>query len=231
MKIFKLLFVLVVVSALTFSCKSEKKEGAQDESAVEMSEEGSTDESSAAAEASEEGASSEASSGDGAAAAAGTAGAAAAASSTDETAAPAEGVEGSSKGVEEMSVAEGVMTEELADTPAIYPGCAAETTEALRACNKAKFIEFIKKEFNQDIANGLGVDPGPMEINTIVQVSAEGKCSAIRVTTPHYKLENEMKRVIAAVPQVTPATHKGQSVPVTFKLPFTLQVGQALIEK
>lgn len=230
MKIFKLLFVLVVVSALTFSCKSEKKEGTEDESAVEMTEEGSTDESSSAAEASEQGASSEASSGDGAAAA-GTAGAAAAASSADETAAPAEGVEGSSKGVEEMSVAEGVMTEELADTPAIYPGCAAETTEALRACNKAKFIEFIKKEFNQDIANGLGVDPGPMEINTIVQVSAEGKCSAIRVTTPHYKLENEMKRVIAAVPQVTPATHKGQSVPVTFKLPFTLQVGQALIEK
>ena len=130
-----------------------------------------------------------------------------------------------------MAVAEGVMTEELADTPAIYPGCVGESREVITACNKTKFIEFIEKEFNKDIANGLGVGPGSVEINSIVQVDTEGKCKAIKVSTSHYKLENEMKRVIAAVPQVTPATHKGESVPITFKLPFVLVVKQDLIEK
>lgn len=227
MKIIKLLLVLVVVSALTFSCKSEKKEGAQDDSAVEMTEEGSMESSSDAEATSEEG-----SSDAGAAAAAGAAGAAAASSSSeDASAAPAEGVEGASKGVEEMAVAEGVMTEELADTPAIYPGCVGESVEAVRACNKSKFIEFIENEFDKGIANGLGVGPGSVEINSIVQVDTEGNCKAIKVSTSHYKLENEMKRVIAAVPQVTPATHEGESVPVTFKLPFVLEVKQDLIEK
>ena len=230
MKIIKLLFVLIVVSALTFSCKSEKKEGAQDESAVEMTEEGSMDESSEAAATSE--ASSEGSSDAAAAGAAGAAGAAAASgSSAEASATPAEGVEGAAKGVEEMAVAEGVMTEELVDTPAIYPGCVGESREVITACNKTKFIEFIEKEFNKDIANGLGVGPGSVEINSIVQVDTEGKCKAIKVSTSHYKLENEMKRVIAAVPQVTPATHKGESVPITFKLPFVLVVKQDLIEK
>lgn len=230
MKIIKLLFVVIAVTALTFSCKSEKKEGAQDESAVEMTEEGSMDESSEAAAASE--ASSEGSSDATAAGAAGAAGAEATGSSSgDVSATPAEGVESTAKGVEEMAVAEGVMTEEMADTPAIYPGCVGESAEAVRACNKSKFIEFIENEFNKEIANGLGVGPGSVEINSIVQVDTEGKCKAIKVTTSHYKLENEMKRVIAAVPQVTPATHKGESVPVTFKLPFVLVVKQDLIEK
>lgn len=220
MKIIKFLFVLIVVSALTFSCKSEKKDDATDESAVEMTEEGSMDESSEAAASSE--ASSEGSS---------DAAAASSSSSGDASAAPVQGVEGTSKGVEEMTVAEGAMTEELTDTPAIYPGCVGESAEAVRACNKSKFIEFIESEFNKDIANGLGVGPGSVEINSIVQVDTEGKCTAIKVSTSHYKLENEMKRVIAAVPKVTPATYKGKSVPVTFKLPFVLEVKQDLIEK
>lgn len=218
MKIIKLLIVLVVVSALTFSCKSEKKEGEQDESAVEMTEEGSMDESS-----SDAAASSEASSDDAAAGAA--AGAAAASgSSADASATPAEGVEGAAKGVEEMAVAEGVMTEDMADTPVIYPGCSGATNEEIRACSKEKFIAFLKSEFNRDMTKEAGLDPGDHQIKTVVHIDETGKCSALRVTSNNYKLEGEMKRVIAALPQMTPATEAGQPVPVTFILPLDFKV-------
>ena len=216
MKIIKLLFVLALVSALAFSCKSEKKEGAQDESAVEMTEESSMDESSSDASATSE-TSTEASS-DAAA------GAAASGSSADASAAPAEGVEGAAKGVEEMAVAEGVMTEDMADTPVIYPGCAGATNEEIRACSKEKFIAFLKSEFNKDLGREAGLDPGDHEIKTVVHIDEAGKCSALRVTTSNYKLEGEMKRVIAALPQMTPATEAGQPVPVTFVLPLDFKM-------
>ena len=213
MKIIKLLFLLVVVSALTFSCKSEKKEGVQDESAVEMTEEGSMEEGAS------DDASSEASSG------AEAAGAAAAAAAGEEGSAPAaEGVEGASKGVEEMAVAEGVMTEDMADTPVIYPGCSGATNEEIRACSKEKFIAFLKREFNKDLGKEAGLDPGDHEIKTVVHIDEAGKCSALRVTTSNYMLENEMKRVIAALPQMTPATEAGQPVPVTFVLPVDFKI-------
>ncbi len=213
MKIIKLLFVLVVVSAVAFSCKSEKKEGAQDDSAVEMTEEGSMDESGSEA-------SSDASASEGAAAT----GAAAGASASGESAAPAEGVEGESKGVEEMAVAEGVMTEDMADTPVIYPGCAGATNEEIRACSKEKFIAFLKSEFNKDLGKEAGLDPGDHQIRTVVHIDEAGKCSAMRVTASNFMLENEMKRVIAAPPQMTPATEAGQPVPVTFVLPVDFKL-------
>ncbi len=213
MKIIKLLFVLVVVSAVAFSCKSEKKEGAQDDSAVEMTEEGSMDESGSEA-------SSDASVSEGAAAT----GAAAGASASGESATPAEGVEGESKGVEEMAVAEGVMTEDMADTPVIYPGCAGATNEEIRACSKEKFIAFLKSEFNKDLGKEAGLDPGDHQIRTVVHIDEAGKCSAMRVTASNFMLENEMKRVIAALPQMTPATEAGQPVPVTFVLPVDFKL-------
>jgi protein TonB len=136
----------------------------------------------------------------------------------------AEGVEGAVKGVEEMAVTEGVMTENLADTPVIYPGCSGGTNEEIRACSKEKFIAFLKSEFNKDLGREAGLDPGDHEISTVVHVDEVGKVSALRVKTSNYKLEGEMKRLIAALPQMTPATKAGEAVPVTFILPVDFKI-------
>jgi len=216
MKITKLLFVFALISLLTVSCKETKKEDVQDESAVEMTEEGSSDASSSS---DADGTSAEASSSDGAAAAAATGAAAGA-----ESKSVAEGVEGETKGVEEVAVMEGVMTEEMADTPVIYPGCAQNSVEETRACSKEKFIAYLKKEFNYDLAKEAGLDPGDHEIKTVVHIDETGKCSVLRVTSANYRFEGEMKRLIGALPQMTPATEAGTAVPVTFVLPLNFKV-------
>jgi len=210
MKIIKLLFVLVVVSALTFSCKSEKKDASEAmDDAVEAVEEAGQQ----AGEAIEEGAE-----------AVGDAAESASDAVSEGAESVAEGVEGAVKGVEEMAVTEGVMTENLADTPVIYPGCSGGTNEEIRACSKEKFIAFLKSEFNKDLGREAGLDPGDHEISTVVHVDEVGKVSALRVKTSNYKLEGEMKRLIAALPQMTPATKAGEAVPVTFILPVDFKI-------
>lgn len=223
MKFTKLLFVFALISLLTVSCKESKKEDVQDESAVEMTEEGSSDASSSS---DADGTSAEASSSDGAdAAATGAAtGTAAGAAAGAESKSVAEGVEGETKGVEEVAVMEGVMTEEMADTPVIYPGCAQNSVEETRACSKEKFIAYLKKEFNYDLAKEVGLDPGDHEIKTVVHIDETGKCSVMRVTSANYRFEGEMKRLIGGLPQMTPATEAGTAVPVTFVLPLNFKV-------
>ena len=220
MKFTKFLFVLALIGLLTVSCKESKKEDVQDESGVEMTEEGSSDVSSSS---DADGTSAEASSSDGAAAAAAT-GAASGSAAGAESKSAAEGVEGETKGVEEVAVTEGVMTEKMADTPVIYPGCVKNSVEETRACSKEKFIAYLKKDFNYDLAKEAGLDPGDHEIKTVVHIDETGKCSVLRVTSANYRFEGEMKRLIGALPQMTPATKSGTAVPVTFVLPLNFKV-------
>lgn len=214
MKIIKLLFVLVVVSALTFSCKSEKKDASE---AVDDAVEAVEDAAEATGEAIEDGAE-----------AVGDATQSAAESAADAVSegaeSVAEGVEGATKGVEEMMVAEGVKAEAMAETPVIYPGCSGATNEEIRACSKEKFIAFLKSEFNKDLGREAGLDPGDHHIETLVHIDEAGKCSALKVKSDNYKLEGEMKRLIAALPQMTPATEAGQPIPVTFVLPLDFKI-------
>lgn len=207
MKIKKLLFVFALVSMVAVSCKETKKEEVQDES-VEMTEESSTSDDASEDSSSE---------GDAAAgAAAGAAGAAASGDSGDGTMEEAKSVEGAAKGVEEVVVPEGVIAEDLADTPVIYPGCTG-TVEEIRACNKESFIAYIKSEFNHDIAKEAGLKRGDYEMGVVIHVNKAGRVFSLRVTTPKDELRREMERVINSTPKVTPATSGGEPVGVSVK--------------
>ena len=204
MKIVKLFFIFAVVSMITFSCKESKKEDAQDDASVEMTDEGSE---AGGMDATEEGGE-EAASSD-----------AAAEGSMD----AAESIEAESKGLEPLVVPEGVIAEELADTPVVYPGCEG-SIEEIRACNRESFITFLRNEFDKELAKEANLKSGDYEIRSIVHVDETGKVAALRITAPNKALETEMKRVMAKVPQVVPATEAGEAVGVTFMVPVKFQV-------
>ncbi len=222
MKIVKLLLVFALVSTIAVSCKETKKEEVQDD-AVEMTEEGSDSGMEAADDAASSESTEEGSSDDAAAGAAATGGAAAAAGAA--TAADDEGnkeaveaVEGEAKELEPVVVPEGVIAEELADTPVIYPGCTGSTAEEIRACNKESFIAYVKSEFKHDnVANDAGIKKGDYEIGVVMHVNKAGRVFSLRVTAPNETLENEMIRVVNSTPKVVPATEAGQPVGVSLK--------------
>lgn len=195
MKLLKVLFIFALVSMIAVSCKESKKEEVQDD-AIEMTEEGMEYGDL------EEGAEADA-------------GAAMEKAETIKT---------ESLGVEEMEVPEGVIAEELADTPVIYPGCTGSTTEEIRACNMESFVAYVKREFNHDIAKESNIKSGDYEIRTVVHVNKFGRVFSLRITAPNKALENEMKRVVDKTPQVTPATKGGEPVGVSFILPVDFKV-------
>ena len=202
--------MLAIVSMVVFSCKETKKEEVQDANAVEM-EEGSSSESAdeAASDGQVEASSSEAAATD--------------ESATTESKAPATGVEAASKDVEALAVPEGVLAEELADTPVIYPGCSG-SAEEIRTCNKESFIAFIKEEFNKKLASNLNMEEGDYEIKSIIHIDESGKISTVKVAAPHKSLEEEMVRVIGKAPMVVPATEAGEAVAISFLLPVKFKV-------
>jgi len=225
MKIVKLLLVFTLVSTIAVSCKESKKEEVQDD-AVEMTEE-ATDSGMEAAddssESTEEESSHDAAAG---AAAAGAAGAAAASSDGEGNAEAVEAVEAEAKELEPVVVPEGVIAEELADTPVVYPGCTG-TVEEIRACNKESFIAYVKSEFKHDnVANEAGIKRGDYQIGVVMHVNKAGRVFSLRVTAPHEALENEMVRVVNSTPKVVPATKAGQPVGVSLKFNVDFRVEQ-----
>jgi len=223
MKIVKLLLVFTLVSTIAVSCKESKKEEVQDD-AVEMTED-ATDSGMEAAEdaaaSTEEESSHDAAAG---AAATGAAGAAAASSDGEGNMEAVEAVEAESKELEPVVVPEGVIAEELADTPVIYPGCTG-TVEEIRACNKESFIAYLKSEFkHDDVANQAGIKRGDYAIGVVMHVNKVGRVFSLRVTAPHEALQNEMIRVVNSTPKVVPATEAGQPVGVSLKFNVDFRV-------
>ena len=221
MKILKIIFVFAFIGLIAVSCKETKKEEVQEDTSVEMTEEDSS------MDAAEGDISSDATGEESTDIEASSAGSAVSTKTADESPASepeAEVLEAEEVAeVEELVVPEGVIAEELADTPVIYPGCSGSEAE-IRACNKESFIAFLKEEFNHDIGQEVGLKRGDYEIRTIVQIDKTGKLSALRVTAPDNNLKIEMRRVISKVPQVVPATEGGEPVAVTFILPIDFRV-------
>ena len=204
MKIIKLLFAIALVGMVTFSCKEAKKESVEEDAAVEMTEEGAEAAEQSGTEKSTESAEGE---------------------ESEEAAMEAgKALEGATKGVEEMPVAEGVLTEAMADTPVIYPGCSGGTPDEIRACSKEKYIAFLKDEFNVGLAKDWNIDPGEHMIRSMVKIDENGKCSLLEVMAPNDALAKEMERVIDKLPQMTAATKGGEPVAVQFLLPLNFKV-------
>ncbi|WP_424352765.1 hypothetical protein [Lutimonas sp.] len=195
------------MSMITVSCKETKKEEVQDDTSVEMTEEGSE---AGGMDATEDDVSS-----DNAAAGAGAAGTAAG-EGAEATMEAAEGIEAESKDVEALVVPEGVISEELADTPVIYPGCTG-SVEEIRACNKESFVAYIKSEFNHEIGKEAGLKKGDYEIGVVIHVNKAGRVFSLRVTAPDPALKTEMERVVNSTPHVVPATEAGEAVGVSVK--------------
>lgn len=195
MKLLKILVLIVLVSSISYSCKESKKE--MKDGDMEMVSEGESTEAVEEVEVVE----------------------------VEESAVSAtagQAIEGGTAGLEEV-VVEGVIVEAMADTPVIYPGCEGSADE-IRACSKEKFISFLGKNFNSDLASDLGMKSGEHKIRALVKIDESGKSSVLKVDGPNKALEKEVERVINKLPALTAATEEGKPVSVSFVLPINFMV-------
>ncbi|WP_242130746.1 energy transducer TonB [Aestuariivivens marinum] len=107
----------------------------------------------------------------------------------------------------------------------IYPGCEkAKTNEARKKCMSDKIAKLIQRKFHGDeIASEFGLK-GMQKINVQFTIDKTGKVNSVKTRAPHPKLEDEAKRVINLIPEMTPGKQNNKNVGVIYILPIKFMV-------
>jgi protein TonB len=121
--------------------------------------------------------------------------------------------------------------EEIADVPfavienvPIFPGCEnMKDNNSRRACMSEKIDAFVKRRFNTELANDLGLD-GRQRIAVQFRIDEKGNVTNVMARAPHPRLEAEAKKVISELPKMTPGKQRGKPVGVLYSLPILFQV-------
>lgn len=109
------------------------------------------------------------------------------------------------------------------DQTPLYPECKDLSKEEQRKCFAKNISLHVNKNFNVDLANELGLS-GKQRINVIFKINKQGNVTGIRARAPHPALEEEAKRVVAALPKMIPGKHKGKTVVVPYSLPIIFEI-------
>ena len=109
----------------------------------------------------------------------------------------------------------------------VFPGCEAlKLNEARKKCMSENINQFINQHFDSSLGNQLGLEPGISRIYVQFKINAEGKVEVMGTRASHPALEEEAKRVVNLLPEMTPGKQDGKEVGVLYSLPITFQVGE-----
>ncbi|MFD2822213.1 energy transducer TonB [Lacinutrix iliipiscaria] len=106
----------------------------------------------------------------------------------------------------------------------IFPGCEkASTNDERKACMSEKISKHIRKKFDTDVAQGLGLD-GVQKINVMFKIDQNGNVIDIKARSPFKALEKEAIDVISKLPKMTPGKQKDKNVSVIYGIPIRFNV-------
>ncbi len=124
--------------------------------------------------------------------------------------------------VEEVEEIEEVPFAVIENVP-VFPGCEKGNNDAKKACMNQKMNDFIRKKFNTELAQELGLS-GIQQIRVFFKIDKTGDIVDIQVRAPHPSLEKEARRVIGLLPKMQPGKQRGKAVRVPYYLPIKFQV-------
>jgi len=105
----------------------------------------------------------------------------------------------------------------------VFPGCKG-SKEELKKCLSEGIAKIIRKNFNPDIAQDIGLKPGIQRIFVLFVIDKEGNISNIKSNAPHSSLKKETQRVLGKIPKIKPGKYNGNKVGVRYSLPIRYQV-------
>ncbi|AUS04857.1 energy transducer TonB [Pseudotamlana carrageenivorans] len=107
----------------------------------------------------------------------------------------------------------------------IYPGCEkADGNEARKKCMSDKITQLVQKKFEgSDIASDYGLT-GRQRIQVQFTIDKTGHVTNVKTRAPNPELEQEAKRVINFIPEMTPGRQHDKHVEVVYTLPIVFQV-------
>ena len=131
--------------------------------------------------------------------------------------------QGETKKLEKEVVDQDVVTFSSIEEPPVFPGCEG-TKEEAKMCFNTSVHQYVAKNFNADLAQTLGLDPGKKRINLQFTIDKKGNVTDIKSKAPHKRLEEEAIRVVNLLPKMKPGKQDGKEVCVQFFLPIVLEV-------
>ncbi|GGG18561.1 hypothetical protein GCM10011344_18980 [Dokdonia pacifica] len=106
----------------------------------------------------------------------------------------------------------------------IFPGCEGlNSNEERKDCMSSKISKIINRKFNTDLGGELGLS-GVHRIHVQFTINDQGVVSDMKARGPHVRLEQEAKRVIDLIPDMTPGRQGDKPVGVIYSLPITFKV-------
>ncbi|MFD2516406.1 energy transducer TonB [Salinimicrobium flavum] len=108
-----------------------------------------------------------------------------------------------------------VTTKEL---PPVWPGC-EETTKTSKACFHEKLTEHLKEHYRFPKDADGNIIRGRSVVSFII--NEEGNPVITKVEGPKKELNEEAKRIILAIPRMTPGELAGKPTAIKYKVPFT----------
>lgn len=84
--------------------------------------------------------------------------------------------------------------------------------------------QFVAANFNTELANSLGLDPGKKRIYLQFTINKEGEVTNIKARAPHPTLKEEAIRLAEKLPTFKPGFHEGKNVAVGYTLPISFEV-------
>ena len=124
--------------------------------------------------------------------------------------------------VEEEEIMEDVPFAIIEDAP-VFPGCKGSKAQK-KQCLQDEIQKHVRRKYNVDLANELGLDPGKKRVYVQFKISNTGAITEIRARGPHKRLEKEAERVVKLLPKMIPGKQRGRAVGVKYTLPITLLV-------
>ncbi|PCI36189.1 MAG: BlaR1 peptidase M56 [Flavobacteriaceae bacterium] len=108
------------------------------------------------------------------------------------------------------------------DQVPVFPGC--EDAKDSKKCFVEKIDTHVKRNFDGNMAETLGLSPGVKRIFVMFSIDKEGNVGTVRARAPHKKLEEEAIRVINSLPKMIPGKTNGLPVGIKYSLPIKFKV-------
>jgi protein TonB len=104
------------------------------------------------------------------------------------------------------------------EIPPVWPGCEASAGDT-KACLKEKLTQHLKENYKFPKDAGGNFIRGKAVVSFVID--KEGKPVVSKVEGTKKELNEEAKRIILALPQMTPGQLAGKPTEISYKIPFT----------
>ena len=106
----------------------------------------------------------------------------------------------------------------------VFKGCEGLNEKEVRVCFEKKMKQYVRRYFDNNLGNVLGMRAGKYGIYTRFVIDKQGNISDVKIRAPHVRFEKEVNKIIDKIPQFIPGKQNNKPVKVIYNLPIIFMI-------